>query len=46
NTTYATFHQNLLPNNEANINKLINLKLTASYVYLSLVCLQTLAPHL
>ncbi|KTF92405.1 hypothetical protein cypCar_00019605 [Cyprinus carpio] len=28
--------QNLHPNNEANINKLINLKLTASYVYLSL----------
>ncbi|XP_021325798.1 ferritin, lower subunit-like isoform X1 [Danio rerio] len=28
--------QNLHSNNEANINKLINLKLTASYVYLSL----------
>uniref|UniRef100_A0A671MTN3 Ferritin n=1 Tax=Sinocyclocheilus anshuiensis TaxID=1608454 RepID=A0A671MTN3_9TELE len=28
--------QNLHPNNEANINKLINLKLTDSYVYLSL----------
>ncbi|XP_043081539.1 ferritin, lower subunit-like [Puntigrus tetrazona] len=28
--------QNLHQNNEANINKLINLKLTASYVYLSL----------
>ncbi|XP_059380345.1 ferritin, lower subunit-like [Carassius carassius] len=28
--------QNLHPNNEANVNKLINLKLMASYVYLSL----------
>jgi len=33
--------QNFHPNNEANINKLINLKLTASYVYLSLVCSHT-----
>lgn len=29
-------NQNLHPKNEANVNKLINLKLTASYVYLSL----------